>query len=250
MIAQMKSIWGVGRVGVYSDYYQWENVFGDAHYDPSNSGLPMWYSNYDSSKSFSGWSSFGSWTSPAIKQYRGDATVCGFDVDLNWAPNWWPGAMSSSPSTPAPMTASPCSPPAGQIACQYKGACGFCTHVSTCHLKANRHAYGLAACNAFGTDESCCVDASSELIDGESAGVLLGSSLAGSSSTSGMPIAIIAGVVAGALVLVIVAAVVAFYVIRRRRQADSSKISMDNTLYNVPEVTMTPEQPKANPTFY
>lgn len=34
--------------------------------------------------SFSDWSPFAGWQSPAMKQFEGDASVCGADVDLNW----------------------------------------------------------------------------------------------------------------------------------------------------------------------
>jgi hypothetical protein len=111
------------------------------------------------------------------------------DVDLNWAPTWWSGS-APPPPPPAPPA---CQPPTGQIACQYRGACGFCTTVKFCHDKPNRHAYGLAFCNQYGPSESCCVDAGSELIDGESAGLLLGSSLGSSAIMSTVSIPAIIG---------------------------------------------------------
>ena len=49
------------------------------------------YPHYDDSPSFSDFVPFGGWTRPAIKQYEGDATVCGVDVDKDW---YW----RSSPS--------------------------------------------------------------------------------------------------------------------------------------------------------
>ena len=42
------------------------------------------YPHYDDSPSFSDFVPFGGWTRPAIKQYEGDATVCGVDVDKDW----------------------------------------------------------------------------------------------------------------------------------------------------------------------
>jgi hypothetical protein len=37
--------------------------------------------SYDGNAGFSDFSPFGGWSSPAIKQYAGDDTVCGFGVD-------------------------------------------------------------------------------------------------------------------------------------------------------------------------
>lgn len=48
------------------------------------SAYPLWYAHYDGSASFSDFRPFGGWSHPAIKQYRGDATVCGVGVDLNY----------------------------------------------------------------------------------------------------------------------------------------------------------------------
>jgi len=39
--------------------------------------------SYDGSASFGDYSPFGGWSRPAMKQFAGDATVCGFGVDLN-----------------------------------------------------------------------------------------------------------------------------------------------------------------------
>lgn len=48
--------------------------------------VPLWYAHYDNVASFSDWSSvsFGGWSKPAIKQYKGDTTLCGAGVDLNF----------------------------------------------------------------------------------------------------------------------------------------------------------------------
>jgi hypothetical protein len=42
--------------------------------------------HYDNNPSFSDFSPFGGWNQPAIKQYVGDAVVCGAGVDKNWYP--------------------------------------------------------------------------------------------------------------------------------------------------------------------
>ena len=44
------------------------------------------YAHYDGNPSFSDFSAFGGWGKPNIKQYVGDAGLCGADVDKNWYP--------------------------------------------------------------------------------------------------------------------------------------------------------------------
>jgi hypothetical protein len=47
-------------------------------------GLPLWYAHYDNSASFSDFTAFGGWSSPAIKQYEGDKSSCGVGVDYDF----------------------------------------------------------------------------------------------------------------------------------------------------------------------
>ena len=42
------------------------------------------YAHYDDNPSFSDFEAFGGWSRPAIKQYEGDAVVCGVDIDKDW----------------------------------------------------------------------------------------------------------------------------------------------------------------------
>ena len=42
------------------------------------------YAHYDDDPSFGDFYSFGGWSQPAIKQYQGDASVCGVDIDKDW----------------------------------------------------------------------------------------------------------------------------------------------------------------------
>jgi hypothetical protein len=42
--------------------------------------------HYDNNPSFSDFSPFGGWGQPAIKQFVGNAVVCGAGVDKNWYP--------------------------------------------------------------------------------------------------------------------------------------------------------------------
>lgn len=73
-------------MGIYSSYYEWQSVTGSAG---SSSGaltsLPLWYAHYDGADNFNDWGSlaFGGWGGPNMKQYVGDTTVCGIDVDLD-----------------------------------------------------------------------------------------------------------------------------------------------------------------------
>jgi len=73
-------------IGVYSSQYEWSVVMGTSTYCTELTSYPLWYAHYDDSPSFSDYSSvsFGGWTTPAMKQYEGDATLCSFDVDENY----------------------------------------------------------------------------------------------------------------------------------------------------------------------
>jgi len=70
---------------VYSSASQWNPIFGSSF--TGGSSVPLWYAHYDGSPSFSDFTSFGGWKTPYMKQYNGDKTECGFDVDFNWTPN-------------------------------------------------------------------------------------------------------------------------------------------------------------------
>ncbi|EFA75204.1 glycoside hydrolase family 25 protein [Heterostelium album PN500] len=71
------------KVGIYTSYSQWEPIMGN--WD-GGAKYPLWYAHYDGNPSFSDFSPFGGWSSPAIKQYNGDLTVCGLGVDQNYYP--------------------------------------------------------------------------------------------------------------------------------------------------------------------
>eukprot|EP00050_Salpingoeca_kvevrii_P010128 m.6746 g.6746 ORF g.6746 m.6746 type:complete len:310 (+) comp2649_c0_seq2:251-1180(+) len=66
--------------GVYSSKSQWEPIFGSF---TGGSSFPLWYAHYDGNPSFSDFEPFGGWTKPAMKQFRGDASICGVGVDEN-----------------------------------------------------------------------------------------------------------------------------------------------------------------------
>ena len=68
--------------GIYTNYYNWEEIMG-LNYDGA-AHLPLWYAHYDNNPSFSDFDTFGGWSSPSMKQYRGDTTICTAGVDLNY----------------------------------------------------------------------------------------------------------------------------------------------------------------------
>jgi GH25 family lysozyme M1 (1,4-beta-N-acetylmuramidase) len=75
---------GLGqKIGIYTSASQWIPIMGDwtggKHY-------PLWYAHYDDNPSFSDFRPFGGWSKPDMKQYVGDATVCGADIDKDWHP--------------------------------------------------------------------------------------------------------------------------------------------------------------------
>jgi len=71
------------KVGIYSSESQWIPIFGNWN---GGAAYPLWYAHYDGSPSFSDFQPFAGWTKPNIKQYQGDAVVCGVGVDKNWYP--------------------------------------------------------------------------------------------------------------------------------------------------------------------
>lgn len=74
------------KAGVYTNQNNWGEIVGLDWTYAADQGLPLWYAHYDNVKAFSDFSAFGGWSAPAIKQYAGDKTQCGIDLDYNWAP--------------------------------------------------------------------------------------------------------------------------------------------------------------------
>jgi len=69
--------------GVYASHYQWTSIFGDAGFTYGNN-LPLWYADYDGEPSFDGFTGFGGWSSPVMKQFSDAGTKCGASYDINW----------------------------------------------------------------------------------------------------------------------------------------------------------------------
>jgi GH25 family lysozyme M1 (1,4-beta-N-acetylmuramidase) len=80
MVNQLKSLGQT--VGIYSSYYNWQSIVGLGW--TGCSSHPLWYAHYDNNPSFSDFTAFGGWKTPAIKQYAGDATVCSVGIDKNF----------------------------------------------------------------------------------------------------------------------------------------------------------------------
>lgn len=85
------------HLGIYSSASGWKSIFGTAASKTTFSALPLWYAHYDNNPSFSDTSAFtfAGWTKPEIKQYAGDTTVCGAQVDLNFAGTSTPNTNST-----------------------------------------------------------------------------------------------------------------------------------------------------------
>jgi hypothetical protein len=83
----VKAIKAHGKVpGIYSSQYMWTTIMGGRYNCPSLASQQLWYAHYDNNPSFSDFASFGGWTKPNIKQYNGDVTLCGADVDYDYYP--------------------------------------------------------------------------------------------------------------------------------------------------------------------
>jgi GH25 family lysozyme M1 (1,4-beta-N-acetylmuramidase) len=70
--------------GIYASLYMWESILGSKGACTKVGSQPLWYAHYDGNPSFSDFTPFGGWTKPTAKQYKGDTTLCGASVDLNY----------------------------------------------------------------------------------------------------------------------------------------------------------------------
>ena len=88
------------KAGIYTNYYNWQEIVGLDWSYPADQGLPLWYAHYDNSASFSDFEAFGGWSSPSIKQYEGDKSSCGVGIDYDYMkrltidePEWSNGGL-------------------------------------------------------------------------------------------------------------------------------------------------------------
>uniref|UniRef100_A0A1I7YMQ9 Glycosyl hydrolase family 25 n=1 Tax=Steinernema glaseri TaxID=37863 RepID=A0A1I7YMQ9_9BILA len=83
MVNQAESM-GV-KVGIYSNYYNWEEIVG-LDWTAMNK-YPLWWANYNGEPGYGKYREFGGWTQPSIHQYEGNKQgPCGVQLDYNWYP--------------------------------------------------------------------------------------------------------------------------------------------------------------------
>lgn len=71
-------------VGIYSSSSMWQTIMGSRYGCKNVASQPLWYAHYDNTQSFSDFQAFGGWTKPTMKQYKGDTTLCGASVDMDY----------------------------------------------------------------------------------------------------------------------------------------------------------------------
>lgn len=73
-------------VGIYASAYMWNKIYGSKTACSVFSDYPLWYAHYDGKEDFNDWttSQFGGWKLPTLKQYAGDAVICGYKLDLSY----------------------------------------------------------------------------------------------------------------------------------------------------------------------
>ncbi|GAB1228101.1 hypothetical protein ENUP19_0374G0003 [Entamoeba nuttalli] len=74
------------KAGIYTNYNNWDQIFGLDYTFKYADEYPLWYAHYDSWDSFGDFTPFGGWSRPTMKQYNGDMTACSHDVDYNYKP--------------------------------------------------------------------------------------------------------------------------------------------------------------------
>ena len=72
------------KVGIYASAHFWTVIMGGTTRCYAFASLPLWYAHYDGVTNFNDFQSFGGWTQPYAKQYKGTTSLCNASVDLNW----------------------------------------------------------------------------------------------------------------------------------------------------------------------
>ncbi|XP_065831605.1 probable GH family 25 lysozyme 2 [Oscarella lobularis] len=74
------------QTGVYTSIRNWGLIMGEDF--TGGSSAPLWYPRYESNPnpSFSDFTPFGGWSTPAMKQFTNSETIAGATVDQNWRP--------------------------------------------------------------------------------------------------------------------------------------------------------------------
>jgi len=148
-----------GKLGIYSSYSEWQAVFGSQSWkNPTDdSDLPMWYARYSGGASFDDFTPFSAWQQPFAKQYQGDATVCGLDADIDYAPVFSFDGSAPVPTPPVPMPAGNAYP---VVPCNDSNTNpGYCTDSTTCNaISGTLHSSssGAQGCGALASAIQCC----------------------------------------------------------------------------------------------
>ena len=74
------------KVGIFSTPTYWRDAFQNQAYCPEVANVPLWYGANDRSASFSGFSAFGGWSTPTVKMFYYNYTMCGQPTNLDWRP--------------------------------------------------------------------------------------------------------------------------------------------------------------------
>ncbi|KAG9397009.1 Glycoside hydrolase family 25 [Carpediemonas membranifera] len=78
IVKELETYWP-GKVGMYTSEAQWSPI---ACNSKDFSHMQLWWPRYDGVGSLThNWRSFGGWSRPAIKQYRGTTSICGTQID-------------------------------------------------------------------------------------------------------------------------------------------------------------------------
>ena len=81
MLSEMSNILGKNRVGVYTNWTQWNDITCGW---TGASSYQLWYPHYDNWASFGDFKNFGGWTSPNIKQFTGTTNICSTSIDKDF----------------------------------------------------------------------------------------------------------------------------------------------------------------------
>ncbi|CAL5986176.1 Glycosyl_hydrolase family 25 protein [Hexamita inflata] len=82
MLSEMSNMLGANRVGVYSNWVQWQAIVGQNWTGAQPHQL--WYPHYDNWQSFDDFKPFGGWTNPSIKQYHNSVDECSTTIDRDF----------------------------------------------------------------------------------------------------------------------------------------------------------------------
>lgn len=62
----------------------WQSIFGSKGACTSVASHELWYAHYDNEPNFKDFGDFGGWKKPYMKQYQGNANLCGAGIDKNY----------------------------------------------------------------------------------------------------------------------------------------------------------------------